>query len=143
ARGLDLRTRWRWTGTGFDTPEGPVTLTPRATVLALGGASWARLGSDGGWASLLAAQGITLAPFQPANMGFQADWSAHMARQFGQPLKNIALIAGRQRVRAEAVISARGIEGGGIYAVSRALRDGAALRIDLFPDLDAATLAAR
>lgn len=143
ARGLDLRTRWRWTGTGFDTPEGPVTVTPKATVLALGGASWARLGSDGAWAPLLAAQGAALAPFQPANMGFRVDWSAHMVKHFGQPLKNIALIAGAQRVRGEAVISARGLEGGGIYAVSRALREGAALRIDLFPDLEASVLAQR
>lgn len=143
ARGLDLRTRWRWTGAGFDTPEGPVVVTPKATVLALGGASWARLGSDGAWAPLLAAQGVALAPFQPANMGFRVDWSPHMAKHFGQPLKNIALIAGAQRVRGEAVISARGLEGGGIYAVSRALREGAALRIDLFPDLEAGALAER
>ncbi len=143
ARGLDLRTRWRWTGAGFDTPEGPVTVTPKATVLALGGASWARLGSDGAWAPLLAAQGVALAPFQPANMGFRVDWSAHMAKHFGQPLKNIALIAGAQRVRGEAVISARGLEGGGIYAVSRALREGAVLCVDLFPDLDASVLAQR
>ncbi|GAB1378089.1 TIGR03862 family flavoprotein [Pararhodobacter aggregans] len=143
ARGLDLRTRWRWTGTGFDTPEGPVTVTPKATVLALGGASWARLGSDGAWAPLLAAQGVALAPFRPANMGFRVDWSAHMAKHFGQPLKNIALIAGAQRIRGEAVISTRGLEGGGIYAVSRALREGAALRVDLFPDLEASVLAQR
>ncbi|MCB1934300.1 MAG: NAD(P)/FAD-dependent oxidoreductase, partial [Candidatus Accumulibacter sp.] len=82
ARGLDLRTRWRWTGLSegfvFDTPQGPQTLRPVATVLALGGASWARLGSDGAWASILAAQGIPLVPFQPANMGFLAAWSPHM-----------------------------------------------------------------
>lgn len=143
ARGLDPRARWRWTGAGFDTPEGPVRVTAKATVLALGGASWARLGSDGGWAPVLAARGVALAPFQPANMGFRVAWSAHMARHFGQPLKNIALIAGAQRVRGEAVISAKGLEGGGIYAVSRALREGAALRIDLFPDLDAAALVER
>jgi len=143
-RGLDLRTRWRWLGGGrFDTPQGPVTVTPRVTVLALGGASWARLGSDGAWAGVLAAQGVALAPFQPANMGFGVNWSAHMARHFGQPLKNIALIAGPLRVRGEAVVSARGIEGGGIYAVSRSLREGAALKIDLFPDHDAEKLALR
>ena len=136
ARGLDLRTRWRWLGGGrFETPQGVQAVQPSATVLALGGASWARLGSDGAWASALAGQGVALAPFQPANMGFLVDWSAHMAPYFGQPLKNIALIAGAQRVRGEAVISAQGLEGGGIYAVSRALREGAALRLDLFPDL--------
>ena len=136
ARGLDLRTRWRWQGDGcFDTPEGPVTVTPKANVLALGGASWARLGSDGAWVDLLRHKGIEPAPFRPANMGFHVDWSDHMARHFGQPLKGVALIAGGQSVRAEAVISRRGLEGGGIYALSRTLRDGAPLFVDLFPDL--------
>lgn len=144
ARGLVLRTRWRWTGgTGFDTPEGHVTLAAKAIVLALGGASWSRLGSDGAWAGVLAAEGIDLAPFRPANVGFRVDWSPHMVRHFGQPLKNIALNAGPHRARGEAVISARGLEGGGVYALSRPLRDGAGLRIDLFPDLDTAVLAQR
>ncbi len=147
ARGLDLRTRWRWTGIGegacFDTPIGPQTLRPAATVLALGGASWSRLGSDGAWAPILAACGVSLAPFQPANMGFLVNWSPHMARYFGAPVKSIALNAGAQRARGEVVISARGIEGGGIYAVSRALREGARLTIDLFPDVDPARLCAR
>ena len=132
ARGLDLRTRWRFDGAGFDTPEGRVTVEAKAIVLALGGASWARLGSDGHWTEWL---GVPLAPFQPANMGFLVDWSPHMAKHLGQPLKGVALIAGEQRVRGEAVISARGLEGGGIYALSRALREGAGLRVDLFPDL--------
>ncbi|MCB1394849.1 MAG: TIGR03862 family flavoprotein [Rhodobacteraceae bacterium] len=148
AAGLDLRPRWRWIGLEngvflFDTPTGPQSLRPSATVLALGGASWPRLGSDGVWAPILAAQGVALAPFQPANMGFGVAWSAHMTPHFGAPLKSIALIAGPQHIRAEAVLTARGIEGGGIYAISRTLRDGAPLSIDLFPDLDAQTLAAR
>lgn len=132
ARGLDLRTRWRFDGAGFDTPEGRVTVEAKAIVLALGGASWARLGSDGHWTEWL---GVPLAPFQPANMGFLVDWSPHMTKHFGQPLKGVALIAGDQRMRGEAVISARGFEGGGIYALSRALREGAGLTVDLFPDL--------
>ena len=140
ARGLDLRTRWRFDGVGFDTPEGRVTVDAKAVVLALGGASWARLGSDGQWARWL---DVPLAPFQPANMGFLVDWSPHMAQHFGQPLKGVALIAGTQRVRAEAVISARGLEGGGIYAISRALREGAGLAVDLFPDVEMSPLAAR
>ena len=148
ARGLDLRLRWRWTGLRdsafcFDTPEGERLLRPSVAVLALGGASWRRLGSDGEWAAILRAQGVPLAPFQPANMGFAVDWSAHMTPHFGAPLKSITLIAGSQRHRGEAVISARGIEGGGIYAVSRAVREGAALQIDLFPDLTVQTLASR
>ena len=147
-KGLDLRLRWRWRGFDgarvlFDTPEGPQMLSPDATVLALGGASWARLGSDGAWADVLAREGVALAPFQPANMGFQIDWSPHMAPHFGQAVKSVALSAAGHRLRGEFVVSARGIEGGGIYALSRELREGAALTLDLFPDLDAATIAAR
>lgn len=147
-KGLDLRLRWRWLGFDgpralFDTPMGAQALQPLATVLALGGASWARLGSDGAWAGVLAGAGVPLAPFQPANMGFTVDWSAHMAPHFGEPVKSVALMAGGRRLRGEFVISARGIEGGGVYALSRELRDGAQLSIDLFPDIDASTLAAR
>jgi uncharacterized flavoprotein (TIGR03862 family) len=147
--GVTLQTRWRWTGFRgaavlFDTPDGVVEVTPAVTVLALGGASWARLGSDGAWAPVLAAAGVPVVPFQPANMGFVVDWSPHMARHFGQPVKGAALIAGDgPPVRAEFIVSARGIEGGGVYAVSRALRDGAALRVDLMPDLTRDALAAR
>ena len=136
--GVEIRTRWRWTGWSadaawidFETPEGAQTLTPAVTVLACGGASWARLGSDGAWAEWVS----ECAPFQPANMGFEVAWSTHMQPHFGQPLKNIVLQAGTQRVRAECVLSERGIEGGGIYAVSRTLREGAPLHLDLVPDL--------
>ncbi|MHC0052287.1 TIGR03862 family flavoprotein [Actibacterium sp. D379-3] len=137
--GVELRTRWAWRGWDgdaavFDTPQGPVRLLPGVTVLALGGASWARLGSDGQWAGVLAARGVALAPFRPANMGVVVDWSAPMQKQFGQPVKGTALYAGGQVVRGEYVISARGLEGGGIYAISRAVRDGAPLLIDLMPD---------
>ncbi|WP_412564679.1 TIGR03862 family flavoprotein [Thalassobius sp. MITS945101] len=141
--GVEVRTRWRWTGWSveaarfdFETPQGPQTLSPAVTVLACGGASWARLGSDGAWAEWLP----ETAPFQPANMGFEVAWSTHMQPHFGQPLKNIVLKAGDQQVRAECVLSERGIEGGGIYAVSRALREGAKLHLDLVPDLSEAQL---
>ncbi|WP_341863373.1 TIGR03862 family flavoprotein [Gymnodinialimonas sp. 57CJ19] len=131
--------RWRWTGfdgdaLAFDTPDGPQTLSPKVTVLALGGASWSRLGSDGAWADILAAKGVSLAPFKPANMGLCVTWSDHMTAHLGTPLKNIALHAGDMRQRGEAVISHRGLEGGGIYAISSAVRDGAALTFDLLPD---------
>jgi hypothetical protein len=76
-------------------------------------------------------------------MGFRVDWSARMAPHFGQPIKGAALIAGRDRVRGEFVLSAKGIEGGGVYAVARAVRDGAGLALDLFPDLSPAALADR
>jgi uncharacterized flavoprotein (TIGR03862 family) len=143
--GVTLRTNWRWRGGAFDfdTPDGLRVLSPDVTVLALGGASWARLGSDGAWAGALVARGVALAPFQPANMGFHVAWSAHMAAHFGAPVKSVVLRAGAQSVQAECVISVQGIEGGGVYAMARALRDGARLTLDLFPNADAQTLATR
>ena len=139
--GAEVRTGWRWTGWDgdtwlFRTREGERWLAPRVVVLALGGASWARLGSDGAWSGLLAARGVPIAPFRPANMGFRVDWSAHMASVFGQPVKGVALrdAAGNWH-RGEFVVSARGVEGGGIYAVAADVRDGAALVVDLLPDL--------
>lgn len=146
--GADLRTRWRWTGFDgdglvFDTPDGPQKLTPEVTVLALGGASWPRLGSDAAWVPWLAAKGVGIAPFRPANMGLRIGWSARMARHMGQPVKGVTISAGGQTVRAEFVLSERGIEGGGIYAVSAAVRDGAALTLDLAPDRSLADLTAR
>ncbi len=138
--GVAIRTRWRWTGDGFDTPEGPQRIDAGVRVLAMGGASWSRLGSDGAWAGHL---DVPLAPFQPANMGFVVQWSSHMSRHFGQPIKGAVLSAGQQRERAEFVISARGVEGGGIYAVSRALREGAPLMLDLLPDRDEGWIADR
>jgi uncharacterized flavoprotein (TIGR03862 family) len=140
AAGVEMRTRWRWTGFdgdgfAFDTVAGRAVLHPAVTVLALGGASWARLGSDAAWVPWLAARGVPITPFQPANMGFSVHWSPHMAPHFGQPVKGAALCLGENRVRGEFVISAKGLEGGGIYAVSRALRMGADLRLDLMPDL--------
>ncbi|MEJ2018605.1 MAG: TIGR03862 family flavoprotein, partial [Maritimibacter sp.] len=103
-------------------------------VLALGGASWARLGSDGAWAPWLADQGVEIAEFQPANAGLVVDWSPHMAKQFGQPVKVARLVAGDASIRGEFVISSRGLEGSAIYAVSRGVREGAALSVDLCPD---------
>jgi len=146
ALGVEIRTRWRWTGWDgpavlFETPEGPLRRDPAVTVLACGGASWARLGSDGAWTAHLGAG--TLAPFRPANMGFRVDWSAHMAPHFGRPVKGVALHAGAWHSRGECVISATGLEGGGIYEISAALRDGAPLLVDLLPDLGKAHIAAQ
>ncbi|MEL6768983.1 MAG: TIGR03862 family flavoprotein [Pseudomonadota bacterium] len=151
AEGCTLRTRWRWTGWAddagtrlvFETPDGSVERRPDRTVLALGGASWRRLGSDGAWADLLAAREVKLAPFRPANMGMARGWSAHMAPHLGQPVKNVALMAGGRRVPGEFVLSARGLEGSGIYALYRELRDGHPLTLDLVPGLDAETVARR
>jgi uncharacterized flavoprotein (TIGR03862 family) len=146
--GVEIRTRWRWTGfdgTGFafDTPTGRAVLHPAVTVLALGGASWARLGSDGAWAPWLAEKGVALAPFAPANAGLAVAWSDHMRKQFGAPVKAARLNAGGTTLRGEFVISSRGLEGGAIYAISKAVRDGAALTLDLCPDWSAEDVATR
>lgn len=146
--GVDLRTGWRWTGFAdrglrLQTAAGEQVLEPAVTVLALGGASWSRLGSDAAWVPWLREKGVEVAPFRPANMGFSVDWSPHMAKVFGQPVKGAALCVAGRRERGEFVVSARGLEGGGIYAVSRDLRDGAPLVLDLMPDLTGAEVAAR
>lgn len=141
-QGVEIRTRWRWAGWDgealvFETPEGRQAVTAQATVLALGGASWARLGSDAAWVPWLKEAGAEVAPFKPANAGLQVDWSQHMAPHFGQPVKGVAWRAGELASRGEAVISQRGLEGGGIYSVSAAVREGADLAADLLPDLSA------
>lgn len=146
--GVTLRPRWRfdgWAGPAarFDTPDGPVEITADVTVLAMGGASWQRLGSDGAWVPALADIGVETRPFAPSNVGLRADWSAHMAPHFGQPVKGVALDAQGTRTRGEFIVSKRGLEGGGIYALSRAVRAGAPITLDLLPDLDLATVTAR
>ena len=137
AQQVKLQTRWRWTGWDgddwlFDTPDGSQSVSADIVILAFGGASWARLGSDGRWAEQFP---DNIAPFKPANMGFIVSWSDHMTAHFGAPVKGCTLIAGDHRTSGEFVISSRGIEGGGIYAISAAVRDGAPLIIDLLPSL--------
>jgi uncharacterized flavoprotein (TIGR03862 family) len=146
--GVELRLRWRWQGFRdgglvFQTVDSVRVLRPRVTVLALGGASWARLGSDGGWVPWMVEKGVQVQGFEPANMGFVVNWTAHMARFFGLPVKGAALCVGDRRERGEFVISAKGLEGGGIYAVSRAMRGGAALVLDLVPDVAEGVVAGR
>lgn len=148
AQGVRLNTRWRWTGWDgaaltFATPDGPRTLTPSATILALGGASWPRLGSDAAWVPWLRDAGVTVAPFRPANMGFRVDWSPAMTRHFGAPVKGTALTAAGQTTRGEWVITRHGLEGGGIYALSAPLRDRAPATLDLAPDLSLSALTQR
>ncbi len=149
-----FRHRWRgWDDEGalrFDTPEGGLAVKPDATVLALGGASWPRLGSDGSWTEELGKGGIAIAPLVPANSGFEVLWSETFRTRFaGVPLKRIALTAGDVTVRGEAVISSYGIEGGAVYALSSFLRreitaNGVAtLFVDLRPDLSAEELTKR
>ena len=136
-RGSDvsLRTNWKLTGfidnnAQFQTPDGAKNIIADVVVLAMGGASWARLGSDGAWAE----QFGPITPFQPANCAFAMDWTDHMTKFFGTPIKNITLCAGDMTSRGEIIVSRNGIEGGGIYSVSRALRTGVPLKIDLKPD---------
>lgn len=149
AMGVQLKLRHRWTGWDsdgrllFQTSNGSRSVTAPATVLALGGASWPRLGSDGGWSGVLAQRGVAIAPLRPANCGFPVAWSdVFKARFAGQPLKTIQLTFGSDSVRGEAVLTRDGIEGGAIYALSAALRDEiaasgqATLRVSLRPDLD-------
>jgi len=155
--GVTLHTGRLWTGWDesgalrFATREGGEEIvSPRATLLALGGASWPRLGSDGSWVELLQQKSIAIAPLRPANAGFAVAWSPVMRERFaGQPLKRIALSFAGQRVMGEAMIDADGIEGGAIYALSGPLREAiardgeATLTIDLRPDLSEAELASR
>jgi uncharacterized flavoprotein (TIGR03862 family) len=143
-QGVIVRTRWRWTGwhrdaLRFDTPDGAQVLHPDVTVLACGGASWARLGSDGAWADYVG----PVTPFAASNVGLRVDWSPHMTPHLGQPLKAVTLRAGGIASRGEAMIAARGLEGGGLYPLAPALRAGAPLTIDLAPDLPVDALRAR
>ncbi|PWR02829.1 aminoacetone oxidase family FAD-binding enzyme [Meridianimarinicoccus roseus] len=145
---VEIRPRWRfdgWDGPAarFGAPDGPAQVLADATVLAMGGASWARLGSDGAWTAALRAAGAPCTPFAASNVGLRVAWSDHMTRHFGTPVKGVALVVLGRRHRGEFIVSARGLEGGGIYAVSAAVRDGAALTLDLLPDLDTAAVIQR
>lgn len=141
---VHLRHRWLgWTEAGdlrFETPDGESIVPAAPTLLALGGASWPRLGADGSWAGLLAGQGLSVSPLEPSNVGVRVAWSPFMARAAGQPLKRIRARIGGVEASGEAVITRQGLEGGVIYALSRPLRhalekDGPArLEIDLRPD---------
>lgn len=146
-QGVRFHMRHRWLGWSADgalrlaTPDGEVTVRPAATLLALGGASWARLGSDGAWWPLLDAAGIALAPLQPANCGFDVGWSEHLAsRHAGAPLKSVAISHAGVRRKGEFVVTAGGVEGSLVYAFSAALRDeiaergSASFELDLLPD---------
>jgi uncharacterized flavoprotein (TIGR03862 family) len=149
-----LRHRWTgWDGDGrllFTAPDGPRVVDADATVLALGGGSWPRLGSDGGWVEILAAKGVTISPLRPANCGFTVAWSDIFRDRFeGQPLKGAAFSFGGHALRGEAVITRSGLEGGAIYALSADLREAviasgeAILHIALRPDLGGNDLVAR
>ncbi len=156
AAGVQFAFRHRWTGWDaqgrlkFQTTDGTFSIDAKATVLALGGASWPRLGSDGGWVELLAVKGIAVSKLRPANSGFTVAWSDVFRERFeGQPLKGVALTIGSHKVRGEAMITRSGLEGGAIYALSAELREAvlglghATLMIALRPDLDTTALTTR
>ncbi|WP_342346450.1 TIGR03862 family flavoprotein [uncultured Nitrospira sp.] len=156
--GLAIHVRHRWDGwneTGalrFATPKGDRLVSADAVVLALGGGSWSRFGSDGAWVPLLAGRGVSIEPLKPANCGFDVDWSPHLrGRYAGHPVKPV-VVAGitpegiEFRQQGEFVVTETGIEGGVIYAISAWIRDEigktgtALLRLDLAPDRDASRL---
>ncbi|HLG83515.1 MAG TPA: TIGR03862 family flavoprotein [Bradyrhizobium sp.] len=154
--GVRFAFRHRWSGWDeagrllFQTSEGKRAVDTRATVLALGGASWPRLGSDGAWTATLAARGVAMSPLRPANCGFTVAWTDLFRDRFeGQPLKGAAWSFGAQTIRGEATVTRTGIEGGAIYALSADLREaiaasGAAiLHVALRPDLQTEALTAR
>jgi uncharacterized flavoprotein (TIGR03862 family) len=147
AAGVSVHRRHHWLGfnpdgsSRFATPDGEVTVSADATLLALGGGSWPRLGSTGSWQTPLAACGVVIKPLVPANCGFDVGWSAYIASRYaGVPVKSVGLTFGDQRARGDFVLTRHGLEGSAVYALSAVLRDAIAaeglaeLAIDLAPD---------
>jgi len=152
--GVRLRTQCRWDGwddTGrlrFATPSGDEVVEPGAAVIAVGGASWPRVGSDGGWTAALSEDGIEIEALRPSNCGLKVDWSQVFLDRFeGTPVKNVVVSNGNRSRRGELVITREGLEGGPVYALAGALGAGdsfpAAISMNLAPDLSAAALAER
>ncbi|HMI95985.1 MAG TPA: TIGR03862 family flavoprotein [Micropepsaceae bacterium] len=157
AQGVTLHTRHEWLG--WDESGRLIFRNPNAatdcaradiTILALGGASWSKLGTDGAWSAILARRGVSICPFRPANCGFAIAWSDSFRDRFeGMPLKNIGLSFAGHAARGDALITRYGIEGGAVYALSAALRDAiadagrAVVDIDLRPDLSPIQIAAK
>lgn len=154
--GVRIATRHRFTGWDasgalqFLTPVGEQRVEADATVLALGGASWPRLGSDGEWVAVLRGQGIEVRDLRPANCGFIVEWSQHFRDRFeGTPLKRVSLWFAGETVRGEVVVTKGGLEGGAIYALAPVLRDAidrageASLVVDLMPEMTTEDLAKR
>jgi uncharacterized flavoprotein (TIGR03862 family) len=153
--GVVIRPRHRWiggdfaTGLIFSTPAGEQVVQAKALVLAMGGASWPKLGSDGHWTAWADQMGIAYSPLRASNCAVTVSWPDHIAARGGMPLKRIALSIAGNRILSEAVITATGLEGTGIYALSSAIRaqldqhGSARLEIDLCPDLEIAEIIAR
>ena len=144
-QGVHFHVRHRWLGWAdgklrFATPAGEVEVAADAVIFALGGGSWAKLGSDGAWVPLLVGQGVAVAPLKPANCGFDVAWSPYLSERFaGAPVKAVVASVGGHRQAGEFNITASGIEGGLVYAMAAPLRDAlerdghAALTLDLAP----------
>lgn len=145
--GVAFHVRHRWLGWAdndllrFATPRGEQLIKADAVVLALGGGSWARLGSTGAWVESLQQRGVEVAPLKPANCGFDVGWSEHFSSRFaGQPLKSVRLSFEKFAQRGDLVVTATGVEGGLIYAASALLRESCAatgaavIHLDLMPD---------
>ena len=137
--GVSRQNRWKLKSISnkvatFETPQGLLNKSADGIVLALGGASWPKLGSNGDWKSLF--DPAELESFQASNCSFIVKWSIKMSKYFGQPLKSIKFSAGSQSSRGEIIISQKGIEGGGIYSLSAQLKKGEDLILDLLPDWD-------
>ena len=144
-KGVTFYRNWKWVGwqddvAAFETISGKKFVKSHTTVLAMGGASWPHLGSDGLWADILKKNNVTVTNFQPSNMGFKIRWSKYMKPFFGTPIKSVRITSGKFSTIGEFVISKKGIEGSGIYAASKFMRDGNNLIIDLLPDTEIETL---
>ena len=144
-KGVTFYRNWKWVGwqddvAAFETISGKKFVKSHTTILAMGGASWPHLGSDGLWADILKKNNVTVTNFQPSNMGFKVRWSKYMKPFFGTPIKSVRITSGEFSAIGEFVISKKGIEGSGIYAASKFMRDGNNLIIDLLPDTEIETL---
>lgn len=148
--GVDFKLGRKWIGwtedaaLAFELDNGRLeTDMPDATLLALGGASWPSLGSDGSWMNLLAASGVDITPLCPSNCGFEAAWSPYIIKHAGTPLKNITLTLGRYSTFGEIMVTEHGMEGGAVYALSSHIRKEilhagkAVVQIDLRPNMSA------
>ncbi|MEM9715205.1 MAG: TIGR03862 family flavoprotein [Pseudomonadota bacterium] len=138
AQGVETRTRTKWLGCDGDlhrleTPSGEVTIQARTAIFAMGGGSWARLGSDGEWQEKLRALGIVTTPFKPSNSAVRVAWSPFMGKSLGKPLKAVTFSSGGVELSGEALITKDGLEGTAIYNATPALRQGARLLVDLLP----------
>jgi len=151
--GVTFHLRHKWTGeiaatgtgggieTKFESPDGEKSVQAKAVVLALGGGSWSRLGSDGAWAPWLEKAGARVEPLKPSNCGFDVDWTSHFRQRFdGHPIKSVVLSFGSFRQQGEFIVTKEGVEGSLVYAASALLRDeieargSAIMMLDLAPD---------